>query len=155
MSSGGNRLVSISPNTEPLSADTVAYGAEDVEVEFEAEVAAESMVVDEPEVEAKMFECDGRASQNRDCHPAGLDDDDVEHDAEEECEPPRALRNPGQPTSAQMEEHSLTHIPFRPWCKHCVRGKAKDKPSRRLGALQTNSAAPRVRLDYCMITDKS
>ena len=121
MSSGAHRLVSIRPSIEPQTADTVAGGAEDVEVENKMKVAAESIIVDEPNVEAEMFECDGRAAQIWDCHPVGLEDDEIEHDAEEECEPPRALRNPGQPTPAQMEEHSLTHIPFRPWCKHCVR----------------------------------
>ena len=53
-------------------------------------------------------------------------------DAEEEAQQPRGFRDPGMPTPAQVAEHNLTHIPTRPWCTHCVRGKGKDKHSRRL-----------------------
>ena len=29
-----------------------------------------------------------------------------------------------QPTRQMVEEHSRTHAPYRPWCKHCVENKA-------------------------------
>ena len=28
------------------------------------------------------------------------------------------------PTAKEVEEHAITHIPFRSWCKHCVKGRA-------------------------------
>ena len=112
------------------------------------------MTVYGPGEETESMECEGRTPPIVDCHPVGLDDE-IEHDAEEEHEPQKALRNPGQATTAQIDEHNISHIPFRPWCKHCVRGKAKDKQSRRLTAGQAQSSAPRIRLDYCMLTDKS
>ena len=93
------------------------------------------------------------------CHPVdegeNVDHGDVDEDAEEEHVAPAGLRDPGQPSPAERAEHSLTHIPYRPWCQHCVRGKAKGRQSRRIRGEQSESSCPRIRLDYCMITDKS
>ena len=33
-----------------------------------------------------------------------------------------------EPSQQQRTEHSLTHVPFAPWCKVCVAAKAKDEP---------------------------
>ena len=94
------------------------------------------------------------------CHPveeAGDDDDhdDEEGEAEEEHRTPQGLRDPGEPTPAERAEHCLSHIPYRPWCKHCVRGKAKGRQSRRLKESDSASRHPRVRIDYCTLTDRS
>ena len=29
------------------------------------------------------------------------------------------------PSEAEVEQHELTHLPFRNWCRHCVRAKAR------------------------------
>ena len=46
-----------------------------------------------------------------------------------------------QPTQEEYDEHMRTHIPFRKWCPHCVKGKRKNDPHRapkekELGRLQ-------------------
>ena len=69
----------------------------------------------------------------------------------EEGQAPRAARDPGQPTRAEAEEHELTHIPYRPWCEACTRGKAKRKPSLRLSEAYRHSSCPRVRMDYAFL----
>ena len=28
----------------------------------------------------------------------------------------------------EVEQHELTHLPFRNWCRHCVRAKGKESP---------------------------
>ena len=33
-----------------------------------------------------------------------------------------------KPSKREIEEHMATHIPFRSWCPHCVRGKSKSTP---------------------------
>ena len=33
---------------------------------------------------------------------------------------------PVLPSAADIEEHNLTHLPYRNWCKHCVRGRGKE-----------------------------
>ena len=45
-----------------------------------------------------------------------------EHD-EEDVAKLRSAPDPGQPTEQQPEEHRLTHMLFRQWCKWCVRGR--------------------------------
>ena len=47
------------------------------------------------------------------------------HDEFEEPTLKAGLRRPNEPTKEERREHEITHIPFRSWCRHCVRGKAK------------------------------
>ena len=68
-----------------------------------------------------------RDSESQECHPVDESQDD--EDAEEEAEAQRPLRDPGMPTKAEIAEHGITHMPPRPWCPHCVRGKGRDSPS--------------------------
>ena len=79
--------------------------------------------------------------------------EDADEEAEEEAERQRPLRDPGQPTQEMIDEHNLSHIPFRPWCAACIRGKAKDDPSRKLKGVWAESLVPRVRLDYAFLTE--
>lgn len=40
--------------------------------------------------------------------------------------------DPVEPTTKEVEEHELAgHLPFRNWCRHCVRGKGKEMAHRR------------------------
>ena len=43
---------------------------------------------------------------------------------EEEAEVVKATRDPGSLTKEELEEHRLTHYPYRCWCPHCVAGRA-------------------------------
>ena len=86
-------------------------------------------------------------------HAAPDADAEDEVDAEVESQQPRGFTDPGTPTAAQVAEHNLTHIPARPWCAHCVRGKGKDKHSLRLCGAYAESNVPRVRFDYCFLTE--
>ena len=42
-----------------------------------------------------------------------------------ETQPARGLPVPRQPSQHEREEHELTHLPFRAWCKTCVAAKAR------------------------------
>ena len=35
---------------------------------------------------------------------------------------------PVLPSEAEVDEHELTHLPSRSWCRHCVRAKGKESP---------------------------
>ena len=89
------------------------------------------------------------------CHLVEADEDadhEETNDAaedEEDHRQPMGLRDPGQPSPAERAEHCLTHIPYRSWCAHCVRGKAKGRQSRRLRGADGQDECPRVRFDYC------
>ena len=65
---------------------------------------------------------------------------------EQEAHKPRAPRIPSQPTQDQVDEHMLTHLPFRSWCPHCVRGKSKGGAHKR--QQQEHKEVPTVVLDY-------
>ena len=56
--------------------------------------------------------------------PPGIDveDEDVDQGAEE-AEPPRKATSPTMPSAADVEEHRLTHVPFRSWCTECCMGR--------------------------------
>ena len=43
----------------------------------------------------------------------------------------KGIFKPLRPTVKEVEEHNLTHLPYRNWCIFCVKGKAKDDPPRR------------------------
>ena len=36
----------------------------------------------------------------------------------------RAAREVMTPSAREVKEHMITHVPFRSWCEHCVRGRA-------------------------------
>ena len=84
------------------------------------------------------------------CDPV---DEDLDEEAEEEAEAQRPLRDPGMPSRKEYIEHCLTHIPPRPWCPHCVKGKGKDTPSLKLVGQFAESLVPRIRLDYGFLTE--
>jgi len=65
--------------------------------------------------------------------PLGMDAGEGEGDRtlDEEGATGRNLRAPKGPTPKEVEEHSVTHWPFRDWCEHCVRGRAKSMGHRR------------------------
>ena len=62
---------------------------------------------------------------------AGVSDDEAEEKGDEEEEhgerKPERMHEPGEPSSEERREHELTHLPFRSWCRHCVKGRGKEK----------------------------
>ena len=51
--------------------------------------------------------------------------------AEDEAQKAVGVRDPGAPTSAEVAEHELTHLPHRSWCAACVSERC-DRQHRRL-----------------------
>ena len=66
----------------------------------------------------------------------------------EEARPPEVLRDPGAPTSKEIEEHNATHLPFRSWCPYCVTGKAQDRPHRMRKEAQMEKSVPEIVFAY-------
>ena len=69
----------------------------------------------------------------------------------EEARPAVAL--PGVPTVSAEERarHELTHMPFRAWCPHCVRGRGRNRPH--LGKPKgkeedVHEHVPKIAMDY-------
>ena len=57
------------------------------------------------------------------------------------------LRDPGEPTQQEWDDHVKTHVPFRGWCPHCVRGRAKNAPHPIVS--RDADAIPVISFDYC------
>ena len=77
------------------------------------------------------------------------DDDENEHGNV----PPRMLTSPSMPSRQEVQEHSITHLPYRSWCPYCVMGKMKASPHKR-GVDHTDDAIPTVSFDYCFMGEK-
>ncbi len=69
-------------------------------------------------------------------------------DTEEEVEPLKIAKNPLQPTQQQVEDHRISHNPYRTWCKWCIMGRALGEQH---GAGHP-SGIPRIGVDYFFIT---
>ena len=77
------------------------------------------------------------------------DEEGGEQEGEEEGRKPIGFRDPGQPTKEEKEQHSISHIPFRSWCRHCVRGKATRYQHKRIKEeRKVGEGIPRLVLDY-------
>ena len=61
--------------------------------------------------------------------PAREDGDEDEETGE--GRKPIAMTVPEGPSNQEREEHELTHIPFRSWSEHCVRGRARSRAHKR------------------------
>eukprot|EP00971_Amphidinium_carterae_P147634 2926253-Amphidinium_carterae.2 len=53
--------------------------------------------------------------------------------SQQEANIPKAYEAPTLPTQQEIDEHNLTHLPYRDWCKHCVQGKSKSQHHQRGG----------------------
>ena len=63
---------------------------------------------------------------------------------------PRKLLDPKLPSQREVEEHCLTHLPYRNWCSHCVQGKGKSAPHFKRASRE--DSLPEVHFDYCFMS---
>ena len=74
----------------------------------------------------------------------------IEIQGEAETVPLRAANNPQTPSAKAMEEHrSNGHIPFRDWCKFCIKGRGLEDQHR---TSAEESSIPVIGLDYFFVT---
>ena len=50
--------------------------------------------------------------------------DQAEEEEAETAIKAKKVRKPNMPTQKEIEEHMLSHCPFREWCPHCVAGQS-------------------------------
>ena len=46
--------------------------------------------------------------------------------AEEEVTEIKKVKDVDSPTWQERKEHEMTHMPYRSWCRHCVKGRARE-----------------------------
>ena len=83
----------------------------------------------------------------------GIGDEDGEglEDVSEEAMRVRKLVDPKKPSQQEVDEHFLSHLPFRNWCPHCMKGEAKELDCRRSEGAE--GGLPEFHLDYCFPGD--
>ena len=60
---------------------------------------------------------------------------------------PRHVRDIKVPSQEEVDKHNLTHLPFRNWCSHCMKGRGKEAP--RYWSKEGQGELPEVSLDFC------
>ena len=70
-----------------------------------------------------------------------------------EAQAPRGVLKPKGPTEAERERHSLTHLPFRSWCAHCVRGRGKTMVHKQVPQERKLEEKPVIQIDYHFLRD--
>ena len=89
-----------------------------------------------------------------------LDDDGVAEEVEltsesgeqGEAEPLTTAPSPTMPSASEVEEHRITHIPYRSWCRECVMGRGLGEKRGRHHDREHKVAI--VGIDYFFITDR-
>ena len=66
----------------------------------------------------------------------------------EEGRAARPIRSPCLPSPEEVEAHNVSHIPFRAWCPHCVRGRGKSFSHRRVIRSDDPEEIPVISIDY-------
>ena len=72
----------------------------------------------------------------------------IEAGDDTEVEPVKRATDPGKPTDQQIEEHRMTHLPYRSWCRWCVLGRGRGLQHR----VRPGSLIPIIGIDYYFLT---
>jgi hypothetical protein len=73
-------------------------------------------------------------------------DADSEEEIETEGTVPRVKASVDMPSKEDVDSHMVTHIPYRSWCDHCVRGRAVNDHHQK--GKSEESSVPVISIDY-------
>ena len=106
-------------------------------------------------------ECDGEISVKSDVNDIELngetDDEDMEDGEtgfDDGSAQVRDVRDPGQPTTNEHQEHMTTHRPCRSRCKFCVMGRGVNSPHRRSDAQDDLEGMLHMSMDYGFLGER-
>ena len=104
----------------------------------------------EREVLVRPVEEDERRAVGEEDAPNGHDEREFVADPEIEAgsRAPRKLADPKLPDAEEVRIHDMTHLPYRSWCSHCVRGKGKALEHKKQDKHHTMGE---VHVDYCFM----
>ena len=75
------------------------------------------------------------------------EEDDSEDEGESGKREIKKMNPPIKPSSEEIETHNLTHLPYRNWCRHCVRGRGKEA-AHKAGSGEVGDH-PEFHFDWC------
>ena len=87
-------------------------------------VLGDTAIENEIEQEKYQYMSDGEGVIDKDKFEAedGVEEEIEEHGRREVAK----MMDPRLPSKAEVDAHNLTHLPYRSWCTHCVRGRGKE-----------------------------
>ena len=68
----------------------------------------------------------------------------------DDAEPLPAMAAPTRPSEQMIQEHMITHLPYRSWCQSCVRGRGKSMRHCRVEDKDQNQI-PVISADYAFL----
>ena len=71
---------------------------------------------------------------------------------ENEAQISKGLKQVYMPTAEEVRDHERTHLPFRDWCEHCVRGRAQNDHHKRNKGEE--GEVPKISWDYFYMFQK-
>ena len=71
---------------------------------------------------------------------------------DEDVEKVRVAPSPQLPSAEEVEEHRLTHYPFRSWCRECIEGRALGERRGQGDHGLRGKLIPTIGIDYFFIT---
>ena len=74
------------------------------------------------------------------CHPCG-------EDTEAGDRSKIRVTTPYRPSQSEVDDHNETHLPYRSWCKHCIRGRGKEASHHQQTAEERT--VPEFHMDFC------
>ena len=92
------------------------------------------------------------------CWLGEVEGDEGTIEADEE-EPDKGMRmtaqmnDPKDPSEQERREHEMSHLPFRSWCRHCVRGRGKEAAHKKQS--DHEGSLPEVHFDFAFMGDEA
>ena len=83
----------------------------------------------------------------------GIGDADSQGGREEEGREPMVKKMEQRPSQEEVDQHMLTHIPYRSWCDHCGRGRAVNDHHKKSSGQE--SSIPVISIDYAYFGETS
>ena len=77
--------------------------------------------------------------------------DECDEDVEQGIRFTKNVKDPLMPSKQEVDEHQLTHLPYRNWCRHCVRGRGKQTPHQ---ASKGSTGLPEISFDFCFVGEE-
>ena len=75
----------------------------------------------------------------------------AENEEEYGVRKPMRKLDPREPSKQEKEEHDKTHVPYRNWCRHCVRGRGKEEDCRKANRVPEK---PEVHMDFMFMGEE-
>ena len=80
--------------------------------------------------------------------------DPAEEEEMEQAIKARTVSKPHLPTQKEIEEHMITHTPFKAWCPHCVAGHSSCGYHLRRKEEDEDHSVPVAHMDYMYMKSK-